>query len=51
MLNVEWIEQKVRSGEDVFGRQFKFKKVDIERLPEWIHKNAHRYPNFFLKDS
>ncbi|MFN7454022.1 MAG: N-acetylglucosaminyltransferase [Pseudobdellovibrionaceae bacterium] len=51
MLNVEWIEQKVRSGEDVFGRQFKFKKVGIERLPEWIHKNAHRYPNFFLKDS
>ncbi|MCE3010680.1 MAG: N-acetylglucosaminyltransferase [Proteobacteria bacterium] len=51
MLNIEWIEQKVRSGEDIFGRQFKFKKVGIERLPSVIQENVSKYSSLILRDS
>jgi len=49
MLNVEWIEKKIFAGEDVLGRAFKFKHIEMGRLPLFIQESAQRYPHLFLK--
>ena len=38
--NTEFIKSKISSGEDLFERKIKYKKVDIDNsFPEYIFKN------------
>ncbi len=42
--NKKTIEKKILNGEDIFNRNFKFKKIEIDSsFPEYILKNINKY--------
>ena len=45
--NREIIEKKIKNGEDIFNRNFSFKKIEIdEKFPEYLIKNKDKYKNW-----
>lgn len=48
MLDPQWIESHVRGGKDIFNRPMKFKRVGLERLPQYVQQNTDRYANLIL---
>ena len=43
----EIIEEKIRNGEDIFDRNFVFKKVEIDdKFPEYLINNKKKYKNW-----
>ena len=45
--NKENIRKKIENGEDIFNRNFTFKKMNIDdKFPDYLIKNKHRYKNW-----
>ena len=41
------IKEKIAKGEDIFDRNFNFKKIDIdEKFPEYLQNNLDKYKNW-----
>ena len=47
--NIEFIKNKISSGEDLFDRKINYKKIDIDNtFPEYIVKNRELFENWIL---
>ncbi len=47
--NIENIEKNISSKKDLFGRPFKFVKIEDEKdLPEYLIRNKDKYANLFV---
>jgi beta-1,4-mannosyl-glycoprotein beta-1,4-N-acetylglucosaminyltransferase len=45
--NEENIKKKIENGDDIFNRNFTFKKINIDdKFPDYLIKNKHRYKNW-----
>ena len=43
----EIIEKKIKNGEDIFNRNFSFRKIDIDyKFPDYLLKNISKYRNW-----
>ena len=49
-IDLKNLEEKILKGEDLFDRNIKYKKIDINKnnFPEFLIKNYKRYSNWFL---
>ena len=49
-LNDAYLKKKIENGEDLFERDFKFEKVDIneKNLPSYLLKNLNKYSDWLL---
>ena len=48
--NPEKIKQLITSGEDLFGRGFKYQFLNIDaNFPEYLQKNKERYKQFIFE--
>ena len=47
--DVNEIERRIESGVDLFDREYKYKKVEIdEQFPEYILENKLKFKNWIL---
>ena len=48
--SVEAIKEKILKQEDLFGRNHKYKKIDIDvEYPDYIRNNLHLFKNFIIE--
>jgi beta-1,4-mannosyl-glycoprotein beta-1,4-N-acetylglucosaminyltransferase len=41
------IDERVEKGIDLFDRNYKFERVDLKEMPEYIINNANKYQHLF----
>ena len=47
--DVDFLKNKISSGEDLFERNIKYKKIDIDHtFPEYIVKNKEMFKNWII---
>ena len=47
--NVESIKEKIAKGEDLFGRNIKYKKVNVDdSFPSYVYNNKEKFKEWIL---
>ena len=49
LTNIDQIEKRIKSGKDIFDRQYEYKKIELDdKFPDYIVQNKIKFKNWIL---